>query len=142
MRAKSTYGGVPGASLIDWPISFEELEKYYEIAERRMVVTRRNGVPGLPASNNFKVMYAGAKKLGYKQVHTGHMAINSRDAHRRARSSHYGASGRFGYGAANPRRMANLCRSCGTASKNPPHRRHGASHSRAGSFVRRRRDRP
>ena len=45
-----------------------------------MVVTRRNGVPGLPASNNFKVMYAGAKKLGYKQVHTGHMAINSRRA--------------------------------------------------------------
>ena len=45
-----------------------------------MVVTRRNGVPGLPASNNFKVMYAGAKKLGYKQVHTGHMAINSRAA--------------------------------------------------------------
>ena len=45
-----------------------------------MVVTRRNGVPGLPASNNFKVMYAGAKRLGYKQVHTGHMAINSRAA--------------------------------------------------------------
>lgn len=80
MRAKSTYGSLPRASLIDWPISFEELEKYYEIAERRMVVTRRNGVPGLPASNNFKVMYAGAKKLGYKQVHTGHMAINSRAA--------------------------------------------------------------
>jgi len=42
-----------------------------------MGVTRRNDMPGLPASNNFKVMYAGAKKLGYKQVHTGHMAINS-----------------------------------------------------------------
>ncbi len=41
-------------------------------------MTRRNGVPGLPASNNFKVMYAGAKKLGYKRVHTGHMAINPR----------------------------------------------------------------
>src|SRR4029077_19028793 len=41
-------------------------------------VTRRNGVPGLPASNNFKVMYAGAKMLGYKRVHTGHMAINPR----------------------------------------------------------------
>ena len=80
LRAKSTYGIVPGASLIDWPLSFEELEKYYDLAERRMVVTRRNGVPGLPASNNFKVMYAGAKKLGYKLVHTGHMAINSRAA--------------------------------------------------------------
>ncbi|HYL82847.1 MAG TPA: GMC family oxidoreductase [Candidatus Angelobacter sp.] len=78
LRAKTTYGEVPGASLIDWPIAYEELLKYYEIAERRMGVTRRNGVPGLPASNNFKVMYAGAKKLGYKQVHTGHLAINSR----------------------------------------------------------------
>jgi choline dehydrogenase-like flavoprotein len=63
--------------LIDWPIQYEELEKYYLVAERRMGVTRRNDMPGLPASNNFKVMYAGAKKLGYKKVHTGHMAINS-----------------------------------------------------------------
>jgi len=78
LRAKTTYGSVAGTSLIDWPIAYEELEKYYEIAERRLGVTRRNGVPGLTASNNFKVMYAGAKKLGYKQVHTGHLAINSR----------------------------------------------------------------
>jgi len=78
LRAKTTYGEIAGASLIDWPISYDELLKYYEIAERRMGVTRRNGVPGLPASNNFKVMYAAAKKVGYKQVHTGHIAINSR----------------------------------------------------------------
>jgi choline dehydrogenase-like flavoprotein len=78
LRARTTYGEIPGASLIDWPIAYDELLKYCEIAERRIGVTRRNGVPGLPASNNFKVMYAGAKKLGYKQVHTGHLAINSR----------------------------------------------------------------
>jgi choline dehydrogenase-like flavoprotein len=78
LRAKTIYGNPAGTSLVDWPISYEELEKYYQLAERRLGVTRRNGVPGLPASNNFKVMYAGAKKLGYKQVHTGHMAINSR----------------------------------------------------------------
>lgn len=78
LRARSIYGDVAGTSLIDWPISYKELESYYEIAERRLGVTRRNGVPGLPASNNFKVMYAGAKKLGYKMVHTGHLAINSR----------------------------------------------------------------
>jgi len=77
LRARTTYGRIADTSLIDWPISYEELEKYYAIAERRMGVTRRNHMPGLPASNNFKVMYAGAKKLGYKQVHTGHMAINS-----------------------------------------------------------------
>jgi choline dehydrogenase-like flavoprotein len=78
LRAKSTYGKLAGTSLIDWPISYDELEKYYIIAERRLGVARRNDVPRLPASNNFKVMYAGARKLGYKQVHTGHMAINSR----------------------------------------------------------------
>ena len=78
LRAKTVYGNIAGASSIDWPIAYEELEKYYDLAERRLGVTRRNGVPGLPASNNFKVMHAGAKKLGYKQVHTGHMAINSR----------------------------------------------------------------
>src|SRR5580700_1678435 len=77
LRAKTTYGNIADTSLIDWPIAYDELEKYYVLAERRMGVTRRNDMPGLPASNNFKVMYAGAKKLGYKQVHTGHMAINS-----------------------------------------------------------------
>jgi choline dehydrogenase-like flavoprotein len=78
LRARTTYGAIADTSLIDWPIAYDELEKFYIIAERRMGVTRRNDMPGLPASNNFKVMYAGAKKLGYKQVHTGHMAINSR----------------------------------------------------------------
>jgi choline dehydrogenase-like flavoprotein len=78
LRARSTYGPIAGTSLIDWPISYDELERFYQIAEQRLGVTRRNGVPGLPASNNFKVMHAGAKKLGYRQVHTGHMAINPR----------------------------------------------------------------
>jgi choline dehydrogenase-like flavoprotein len=78
LRARTTYGNIPGTSLIDWPIPYSELEKFYGLAEKRLGVTRRNGIPGLPASNNFKVMYAGARKLGYKQVHTGHMAINSR----------------------------------------------------------------
>jgi choline dehydrogenase-like flavoprotein len=80
IRARTVYGDIPGASLVDWPLLYEELLHYYDLAERRLNVTRRNGVPGLPASNNFKVLYAGAKKLGYKQVHTGHLAINSRAA--------------------------------------------------------------
>jgi Choline dehydrogenase and related flavoproteins len=33
--------------------------------------------PGLPGNNNFKVLATGAAKVGYKQVHTGRMAINS-----------------------------------------------------------------
>lgn len=78
LRSRTTYGEVPGASLIDWPIEYAELERWYEVAERRLVVTRRNGVPGLPASSHFKVMYNGAKRVGYRHVHTGYMAINSR----------------------------------------------------------------
>ena len=84
LRARTTYGDVPGTSLIDWPIEYADLEHYYGLAEKRMVVTRRNGVPGLPASSNFKVMYNGAKRIGYKKVHTGYMAVNSRPADGRA----------------------------------------------------------
>jgi choline dehydrogenase-like flavoprotein len=80
VSARTTYGAIDGASLIDWPLDYRELLHYYQLAEQRMVVTRRNGNPGLPASNHFKVFHYGAKRLGYKQVHTGYMAINSRPA--------------------------------------------------------------
>lgn len=76
-KAKSVYGDIPGANLLDWPISLQDLEPYYEKAEYRMGVTRTHGIPGLPGNNNFKVLEAGAKKLGYTNVHTGRMAINS-----------------------------------------------------------------
>ena len=77
MKAKTTYGGLAGANLMDWPLTLKDLEPYYARAEDKMGVTRTHGIPGLPGNNNFKVMYAGATKLGYKEVHTGNMAINS-----------------------------------------------------------------
>jgi choline dehydrogenase-like flavoprotein len=77
LRARSTYGDVPGASLIDWPITLQELAPYYDQAEAKMGVTRTNGLPGLPANNNFKVMYWGAKRLGLQEISTGRHAINS-----------------------------------------------------------------
>ena len=76
-KAKSAYGGIQGANLLDWPITLQELEPYYAKAEDKMGVTRTNGIPGLPGNNNFKVLAAGATKVGYKDVHTGRMAINS-----------------------------------------------------------------
>ena len=76
-KEASTYGHVPGANLLDWPITLADLEPYYAKAEDKMRVTRTGDRPGLPGSNNFKVFEAGAKKLGYKEVHTGRMAINS-----------------------------------------------------------------
>ncbi len=77
-KAKSTYGNVQGANLLDWPITLKEMEPYYAIAEDRMGVTRTNGIEGLPGNNNFKVFEKGAKARGYKKVHSGRMAINSK----------------------------------------------------------------
>lgn len=77
-RARSTYGEIKGANLLDWPVTLAELEPYYARAEDKMGVTRTNGIPGLPGNNNFKVFYNGAIKAGYGQCHTGRMAINSR----------------------------------------------------------------
>ena len=76
-KTKTHYGELADANLLDWPIDLAEMEPWYAMAEDRMGVTRTNGIPGLPGNNNFKVMEAGARKIGYKEVHTGRMAINS-----------------------------------------------------------------
>jgi choline dehydrogenase-like flavoprotein len=76
-RARTVYGKVPGANLLDWPITQKELDPYYARAEDKMGVTGTNGIPRLPGNNNYKVFAAGAKKMGYKEFHTGNMAINS-----------------------------------------------------------------
>jgi len=78
-RVKTEYGDIEGANLLDWPITAEDMAPYYDKAEYKMGVTRTNGIPGLPGNNNYKVLEAGAKALGYKDVHTGRMAINSQD---------------------------------------------------------------
>ncbi|WP_425087530.1 GMC family oxidoreductase [Stappia sp.] len=78
-KTKTTYGNVQGANLLDWPIDLTEMEPWYEKAEAKLGVTRTGDRAGLPGNNNFKVLEAGAKALGYKEVHTGRMAINSAD---------------------------------------------------------------
>ncbi|WP_067333319.1 GMC family oxidoreductase [Stappia indica] len=76
-KTRTTYGNVQGANLLDWPIDLAEMEPWYEKAEEKLGVTRTGGREGLPGNNNFKVLETGARKLGYKEVHTGRMAINS-----------------------------------------------------------------
>jgi choline dehydrogenase-like flavoprotein len=76
-KIRSTYGGLTGANLLDWPLTLEEMAPWYDRAELKMGVTGTHGIPRLPGNNNFKVLKAGASKLGYKEVHTGNMAINS-----------------------------------------------------------------
>jgi choline dehydrogenase-like flavoprotein len=83
-KARTTYGAVDGATLLDWPIDADEMAPFYARAEDKMGVTRTSDIPGLPGNNNFKVLYNGATKLGYKEINTGHMAINSRPRDGRA----------------------------------------------------------
>ncbi|QPZ90234.1 GMC family oxidoreductase [Thioclava electrotropha] len=78
-KTKTHYGNVDGANLLDWPIDPAELAPYYDKAEAKLGVTRTGDRPGLPGNNNFKVLEKGAKSLGYEEVNTGHMAINSID---------------------------------------------------------------
>jgi choline dehydrogenase-like flavoprotein len=84
LKTRTVYGEVAGANLLDWPLTLAELEPYYARAEDKLGVTRTNDIPGLPGNNNFKVMYNGAIRVGYKNVHTGRMAINSRPRDERA----------------------------------------------------------
>ena len=76
-RAQSTYGDIAGAALLDWPITGEDMAPWYDKAELKMGTTGTHGIPRLPGNNNYKVLAAGAKMLGYKEFHTGNMSINS-----------------------------------------------------------------
>ena len=76
-KARTTYGEIQGANLLDWPITLGEMQPYYDRAEDKMGVTGTHDIPRLPGNNNYKVLAAGAKKIGYKTFHTGNMAINS-----------------------------------------------------------------
>lgn len=78
-RTRSHYGALPGANLLDWPISYEELAPFYDLAERKLGVAgaQASGQPPLPENNHYKVIAAGARKIGYRQI-VRPMAVNSR----------------------------------------------------------------
>ncbi|MEX2525287.1 MAG: GMC family oxidoreductase [Gammaproteobacteria bacterium] len=77
LRARSTYGHIEGANLADWPLDYGELEQYYDRGERLMSVSGTHGLKPMPANNNALVQSTGARNIGYTQVDTGHVAINS-----------------------------------------------------------------
>jgi choline dehydrogenase-like flavoprotein len=83
-KAKTTYGEVQGANLLDWPIDGDEMAPWYTKAEDKLGVTQTGDRPALPGSNNYLVFEKGAKALGYERVHTGNMAINSDENRDRA----------------------------------------------------------
>ena len=76
-RPRSEYGPIGKSSLIDWPITLEEIEPYYGLAESKMGVSGTGNIPPSDETNNFKVMKAGGAMAGYKDITSGHMAINS-----------------------------------------------------------------
>jgi choline dehydrogenase-like flavoprotein len=75
--ARSRYGAVDGAALADWPVTAAELAPHYARAETRLGVTGTNDIPLLPVTNNYKVLWNGAKRMGYQRIANDRHAINS-----------------------------------------------------------------
>lgn len=42
-KAKTSYGNVQGANLLDWPLDAEEMDPWYTLAETKLGVTRTGG---------------------------------------------------------------------------------------------------
>jgi choline dehydrogenase-like flavoprotein len=75
-KPRTTYGALPDTTLIDWPLTLEELAPYYDKAEFKMGVTGTNGIPPSFEISNYKVLKAGGLKVGYKEITSARMAIN------------------------------------------------------------------
>lgn len=78
-KTRSTYGAMQGVNHMDWPVSYEEMAPFYELAEKKLGVTgtKASGLPMLPENNHYKVIAAGARKVGYKKI-VRPLAINSK----------------------------------------------------------------
>ena len=81
-RMRATYGHVAGSTLEDWPISYGDLEPYYEKAEWEIGVSgddsgnpfrapRRRPLPMPPLAPNreFEILYPAARRLGLHPFH-------------------------------------------------------------------------
>jgi choline dehydrogenase-like flavoprotein len=76
-RMRTTYGRIAGSTLEDWPVSYQDLEPYYEKAEWEIGVSgddsgnpfcapRRKPLPMPPLAPNreYEILYPAAKRLG------------------------------------------------------------------------------
>ena len=88
-RMRSTYGAPAGSSLEDWPISYDDLEPFYDKAEYEIGVSgdysgtpfhaprkRPLPMPPLPPNREFGILEPAAKRLGLHPLHIP-MARNS-----------------------------------------------------------------
>ena len=107
-KVLSTDGAVAGASLADWPVTYDEMEPFYERAEWDFGVSgdaegnpfgspRKKAYPNPahPGRTASSRVAAGARKLGYHPFPTP-VAINSRPYGARPECVHGGAC--LGYG--------------------------------------------
>jgi choline dehydrogenase-like flavoprotein len=96
----SVLGGVPGAGLVDWPITYEELEPYYTKAEWELGVSGEPGpfdpprsrpypMPPLPVKSSGVLMERGARALGL-HPQPSPLAINSQFYNGRPACQHCG----------------------------------------------------
>jgi choline dehydrogenase-like flavoprotein len=88
-RMRSIYGAPAGSSLEDWPISYDDLEPFYDKAEYEIGISgdysgspffgprkRPLPMPPLPPNREFQILEPAAKRLGLHPFHIP-MARNS-----------------------------------------------------------------
>jgi choline dehydrogenase-like flavoprotein len=101
-------GGVPGTGLMDWPLTYQELEPYYTQAEWEMGISGQRidspfvapmskdyPVPPVPLKASGALMKAGASKLGLSVVR-GPLAVITRDYQGRSACVNCGMCSDFG----------------------------------------------
>ncbi len=84
---RSTYGAPQGSSLEDWPITYDDLEPFYDKAEYEIGVSgdysgtpfkgpRRRDLPmpPLPPNREFGILEPAAKRLGLHPFHLADVA--------------------------------------------------------------------
>lgn len=76
LRARTTYGALENTTLIDWPLTLDELAPYYDKAEDKLGVTGTHGIPPSFETSCYKVLEAGGRKVGYREITTARTAIN------------------------------------------------------------------
>ncbi len=82
-RMHSLHGDVPGASVVDWPISYQELEPFYDKIEWELGVSGQSGAnkyeaprkrgypcPPMPTTRYTQKFHEGCAKLGYNSFPT------------------------------------------------------------------------
>ncbi|MGH9666189.1 MAG: GMC oxidoreductase, partial [Bryobacteraceae bacterium] len=80
-RLRSYFGDIDGANLADWPLTYDEVEPYYEKAEYELGVSgdenpfgpprrRPLPLPPVPENKEAEVLFPAARRLGWKPFHT------------------------------------------------------------------------